>query len=68
MQAIAKALGGQLTATVQMDAEDSDTARTLVAILERKAGRIIANGFPTGVEVADNIDVGEFDFIAYGMV
>ena len=27
--------------------------RTLVAILERKVGRIIANGFPTGVEVAD---------------
>ncbi len=53
MEAIAKGLGGQLTATVQMDADDSDAARTLVAILERKAGRIIANGFPTGVEVAD---------------
>lgn len=53
MEAIAKGLGGQLTATVQMDAEDSDMARTLVSILERKAGRIIANGFPTGVEVAD---------------
>jgi alpha-ketoglutaric semialdehyde dehydrogenase len=53
MTAIAKSLGGQLTATVQMDAEDSEFARTLVAILERKAGRIIANGFPTGVEVAD---------------
>jgi NADP-dependent aldehyde dehydrogenase len=53
MQAIAKGLGGQLTATVQMDADDADAARTLLAILERKAGRIIANGFPTGVEVAD---------------
>ena len=53
MEAIAKSLGGQLTATVQMDAEDSAAAKTLVAILERKAGRIIANGFPTGVEVAD---------------
>jgi alpha-ketoglutaric semialdehyde dehydrogenase len=53
MQAIAKNLGGQLTATVQMDAADADVAKDLVSILERKAGRIIANGFPTGVEVAD---------------
>ena len=53
MQAVARDLGGQLTATVQMDDADADAARTLVAILERKAGRIIANGFPTGVEVAD---------------
>ena len=53
MHAIAKNLGGQLTATVQMDSEDAATARSLVAILERKAGRVIANGFPTGVEVAD---------------
>lgn len=36
-----------------MDAGDRDTVRRLLPILERKAGRIIANGFPTGVEVAD---------------
>jgi NADP-dependent aldehyde dehydrogenase len=53
MLAIAKSLGGQLTATVQMDDSDTAAAKELVAILERKAGRIIANGFPTGVEVAD---------------
>lgn len=53
MHAIARGLGGQLTATVQMDSEDAQVARSLVAILERKAGRVIANGFPTGVEVAD---------------
>jgi NADP-dependent aldehyde dehydrogenase len=53
MQAIAQSLAGQLTATLQMDAEDAAAARLLVPILERKAGRIIANGFPTGVEVAD---------------
>ena len=53
MQTIARNLGGQLTATVQMDDADYGFAKELVAILERKAGRILANGFPTGVEVAD---------------
>jgi NADP-dependent aldehyde dehydrogenase len=28
-------------------------AQRLLPVLERKAGRILANGFPTGVEVAD---------------
>ena len=28
-------------------------ARRLLPILERKAGRVLANGFPTGVEVCD---------------
>ena len=36
-----------------MDDADADLARGLLPILERKAGRILANGFPTGVEVAD---------------
>ncbi|MBF9033952.1 aldehyde dehydrogenase family protein [Rhodobacterales bacterium HKCCE2091] len=53
MAAIARALDGQLTATLQMDAEDTKTAARLAPILERKAGRILANGFSTGVEVAD---------------
>lgn len=42
---------GQLTATLQMDAEDEPLAARLLPILERKAGRILANGWPTGVEV-----------------
>lgn len=50
---IAHALEGQLTATVQMDSEDTEMARALLKIIERKAGRVLANGFPTGVEVAD---------------
>jgi NADP-dependent aldehyde dehydrogenase len=29
-----------------------EIARTLLPVLERKAGRILANGFPTGVEVS----------------
>ena len=52
LEAVLTAAEGQLTATLQMDAEDVDFARALVPILERKAGRILANGWPTGVEVA----------------
>jgi NADP-dependent aldehyde dehydrogenase len=55
MQEVARALAGQLTATLHMDDEDAEAARTLLPILERKAGRILANGFSTGVEVADSM-------------
>ncbi|PWR02103.1 aldehyde dehydrogenase (NADP(+)) [Meridianimarinicoccus roseus] len=50
---VARSLQGQLTATLQMDDADTDIARPFVPVLERKAGRILVNGFPTGVEVAD---------------
>ncbi|MBC7280519.1 aldehyde dehydrogenase (NADP(+)) [Hoeflea sp.] len=53
MKAIALDLHGQLTCTLQMDDADLDLAKELMPILERKAGRILANGFPTGVEVCD---------------
>lgn len=53
MRAFASSLHGQLTCTLQMDAADSALARDLLPILERKAGRILVNGFPTGVEVCD---------------
>jgi len=53
MDAIARDLEGQLTCTLQMDAGDTPLARRLMPILERKAGRLLANGFPTGVEVCD---------------
>ncbi|KJZ17554.1 aldehyde dehydrogenase (NADP(+)) [Loktanella sp. S4079] len=55
MRTIARALEGQLTCTLHMDDADSDDARSLLPILERKAGRILANGFPTGVEVSDTM-------------
>jgi len=42
---------GQLTATLQMDEADWPAARRLLPVLERKVGRILANGWPTGVEV-----------------
>ncbi|MES3023019.1 MAG: aldehyde dehydrogenase (NADP(+)) [Pseudomonadota bacterium] len=52
IKAIAEHLEGQLTATLQMDEGDLALARGLLPVLERKAGRILANGFPTGVEVS----------------
>lgn len=45
-------LEGQLTATLHVTREDNELAKRLLPILERKAGRILANGWPTGVEVA----------------
>ncbi|WP_371229236.1 aldehyde dehydrogenase (NADP(+)) [Roseovarius sp. 2305UL8-3] len=54
-QGVARGFVGQLTATLQMDAGDTDMAASLTPILERKAGRILANGFPTGVEVSDTM-------------
>jgi len=49
--ALAQALEGQLTATLHGNESDIASFPDLVAILERKAGRLIVNGFPTGVEV-----------------
>jgi alpha-ketoglutaric semialdehyde dehydrogenase len=48
----AEALDGHLTATVLGTEEDLAVHPELIAILEQKAGRLIFNGFPTGVEVA----------------
>ena len=50
MQVIER-LEGQLTATVQMEEADQPLAEQLLPALERKAGRILINGWPTGVEV-----------------
>jgi len=51
MHLVATQLEGQLTATLQMDDSDLEVAKTLLPILEEKAGRVMANGWPTGVEV-----------------
>jgi alpha-ketoglutaric semialdehyde dehydrogenase len=48
----AAALPGTLTATVHGTVEDMKTHRALIALLETKCGRILFNGFPTGVEVS----------------
>ena len=47
-------LAGQLVGTVHVDtgaAEDMELARQVVAVLERVAGRVVCNGWPTGVAV-----------------
>ncbi len=43
---------GQLTIAIHVAEGDLDAAKALMPILEEKAGRILANGFGTGVEVA----------------
>ena len=48
---VSEQLEGQLTATLHMEPTDDGIARRLLPILERKAGRILVNGWPTGVEV-----------------
>ena len=53
MKAVSLSLQGQLTCTIHMDDADSQQAKALMPVLERKAGRILVNGFPTGVEVCD---------------
>lgn len=44
-------LEGQLTASFQASEADYSTVAPLITVLERKVGRIIINGWPTGVEV-----------------
>lgn len=53
--AIARRMEGQLTATVHGEASDFVEARELISVLETRAGRLIFNQFPTGVEVGDAI-------------
>jgi 2,5-dioxopentanoate dehydrogenase len=49
---IARQLEGHLTATIHGTIEDLRDYSDLIAILEDKVGRLIFNGFPTGVEVS----------------
>ncbi len=51
MESVASHLEGQLTATIHGTPEDLTEYASLVSVLEEKAGRVIFNGFPTGVEV-----------------
>lgn len=51
MLAVAAGLEGQLTATVHAEESDYQVAAELLPVLELKAGRILFNGWPTGVEV-----------------
>jgi 2,5-dioxopentanoate dehydrogenase len=48
---LVRSLEGQLTATIHGTEEDLRTHQDLIRLLETKAGRLLFNGFPTGVEV-----------------
>ena len=58
LEAVTRCLDGQLTATVHGTQADLTEHAWLVPILERMAGRLIVNGFPTGVEVCPSMHHG----------
>ena len=51
MLAAARALTGHLTASIFGTDDDLRESAELISILETKVGRLVFNGFPTGVEV-----------------
>jgi 2,5-dioxopentanoate dehydrogenase len=58
LEQVAAALEGQLTATIHGTEEELRQHSRLVEILERKVGRLIFNGLPTGVEVGHAMQHG----------
>ncbi len=48
-----RSLNGQLTATLIAEAGDLQQHAALLPLLEQKVGRVLFNGYPTGVEVCD---------------
>lgn len=54
----ANKLEGQLTATIHGTVEDLKEFAPLIRVLEKKVGRIIFNGFPTGIEVCPSMHHG----------
>ncbi|WP_305856441.1 aldehyde dehydrogenase (NADP(+)) [Balneatrix alpica] len=56
--AVAARLHGHLTATLHLQEHDHSLAAHLCPILANKVGRILANGFPTGVEVCHAMQHG----------
>ena len=55
---LARELDGQLTATIHAEPEESDLSGRLLSELQEKAGRIVWNGYPTGVDVAASMQHG----------
>jgi NADP-dependent aldehyde dehydrogenase len=58
MLEIARSLEGSLTATIHGTPRDLERNRPLLSLLPRKAGRLVFNGFPTGVEVCASMQHG----------
>ena len=54
----ASSLDGHLTATIHGTEEDLNSNLKLVRLLQRKVGRIVFNGFPTGIEVCNAMHHG----------
>jgi NADP-dependent aldehyde dehydrogenase len=55
LSAALSGLHGQLTATIIGERADFEQFGELTALLEQKVGRILLNGYPTGVEVCDSM-------------
>jgi 2,5-dioxopentanoate dehydrogenase len=53
-----ESLPGQLTATVHLTPEEEEASRAFLEALAEKAGRLILNGYPTGVEVCASMQHG----------
>lgn len=53
MRAVLQSLEGQLTGTLHIDEGDTELAASLIPLLERRVGRVLFNGWPTGVEVGE---------------
>ncbi len=58
LMAVVAALDGQLTGTIHLADADSAIASPLAVALGRKVGRLVFNGFPTGVEVGHAMQHG----------
>jgi NADP-dependent aldehyde dehydrogenase len=58
MKQIARNMEGHLTATIHGTADDLRDYDWLISILENKVGRLIFNGYPTGVEVCASMHHG----------
>jgi NADP-dependent aldehyde dehydrogenase len=58
METVARSLDGQLTASIHGTSADLAQAASLTELLECKAGRLVFNGFPTGVEVCPSMQHG----------
>ncbi len=58
LERAARAMDGHLTATIHGTDADLRDFAPLVAILEERVGRIVFNGFPTGVEVCPSMNHG----------
>lgn len=58
LEEVARTMEGSLTATVHATAEDIKEYRGLISLLETKVGRLLFNGYPTGVEVSPAMNHG----------